>query len=157
MGIVNTLSKLKFFIFLTRIGNLLINSLYGATETFTSWFEMAFKSCMLEVTFHVNGLDLTYANIWKTSFTDVYIKQWLRRFPKGRFVCKYHRELACDWIILIAFGLATMHSLWHVIDGGAPPPAAAVSLKNVTKIYCEVNKNNEVESRVTQKKLIHYK
>ena len=45
------------------IGNLLINSLYGATETFASWFEMAFKRCVLKVTFHVNGLDLTYANI----------------------------------------------------------------------------------------------
>ena len=69
-----------------RIGNLLINSLCGATETFASWFEMAFKRCVLEVTFHVNGLDLTYANIWQTSFTDLYIKQWLRRFPKKR-VC----------------------------------------------------------------------
>ena len=36
MGIVNTLLKLQFFIFITRIGNLLINSLYGATETFAS-------------------------------------------------------------------------------------------------------------------------
>ena len=101
MGIVNTLSKLQILIFITRIGNLLINSLYGATETFASWFEMAFKCCVLGVTFHVNGLDLIYANIWQTSFTDVYIKQWLRRFPKGRFVCKYDRELACDWMILI--------------------------------------------------------
>ena len=72
---------------------------------------MAFKRCVLEVTFHVNGLDLTYANIWQTSFTDIYIKQRLHRFPKERFVCKYDCELACDWMILIAFGLATMHSL----------------------------------------------
>ena len=78
MGIVNTLSKLRILIFIIRIGNLLINSLYGATETFASWFEMAFKRCVLEVTFHVNGLDLTYgyANIWQTSFTDVDIKPW---------------------------------------------------------------------------------
>ena len=55
----------------------LINSLYGATETFASWFEMAFKLCVLQVTFHVNGLDLTYANIWQALFTDVDIKQWL--------------------------------------------------------------------------------
>ena len=91
-------------------GNLVINSLYGATETF-AWFEMAFKRCVLGVTFHVNGLDLTCANIWQTSFTDVYIKQWLCRFSKERFVCKYDRELACDWMILIAFGVVTMHSL----------------------------------------------
>ena len=57
------------------IGNLLINSLHGAMETFASWFEMAFKRCVFEVTFRVNGLDLTYANIWQTSFTDVDIKQ----------------------------------------------------------------------------------
>ena len=75
-----------------RIGNLLISSLYGATETFASWFEMAFKRCVLEVTFHVNGLDLTYANIWQTSFTDVDIKQWLRRFPEERYACKYDRK-----------------------------------------------------------------
>ena len=49
--------------------------LYGATETFASWFEMALKRCVLEVTFRVNGLDLTYAKIWQTSFTDVDIKQ----------------------------------------------------------------------------------
>ena len=82
MGIINILSKLQILIFVIPIGNLLINSLYGATETFPSCFEMAFKRCVLEVTFHVNGLDLTYANIWHTSFTDVYIKQWLRRFPR---------------------------------------------------------------------------
>ena len=111
MGIVNTLSKLQILIFITRIGNLLINSLYGATETFASWFEMAFKRCVLGVTFHVNGLDLTYANVWQTSFTDVYIKQWLHLFPKERFVCKYDRKLACDWMILIAFGLAATYSL----------------------------------------------
>ena len=35
------------FIFIIRIGNLLINCLYGATETFASWFEMAFKCCGL--------------------------------------------------------------------------------------------------------------
>ena len=52
-------------------------------------------------------------------------------------------------MILIAFGLATMNSFLNVVDGGAPPPAAAVSLKNVTKIYCEVNKSNRVKSRVT--------
>ena len=75
MEIINTLSKLQILIFIIRIGNLLINSLYGATETFASWFEMAFKRCVLEVTFHVNGLDLTYANIWQTSFTDIDIKQ----------------------------------------------------------------------------------
>ena len=79
MGIINTLSKLQILIFIIRIGNLLINNLYGATETFALWFEMAFKHCVLEVTFHVNGLDLTYASIWQTSFTDVDIKQWLRR------------------------------------------------------------------------------
>ena len=110
-GIINTLSKLQIFIFIIRIGNLLINSLCGATETFASWFEMAFKRRVLEVTFHVNSLDLTYANIWQASFTDVYIKQWLRRFPKERFICKYDRELACDSMILIAFGLATMNNL----------------------------------------------
>ncbi|KAI0217492.1 hypothetical protein LSAT2_030710 [Lamellibrachia satsuma] len=38
-------------------------------ETFASWFEMTFKRCVLEVTFHVNGLDLTYAKIWHTLFT----------------------------------------------------------------------------------------
>ena len=86
MGIINTLSKLQIVILRIRIGNLLINSLHGATETFASWFEMASKRCTLEVTFYVNGLDLTYANIWQTSFTDVDIKQWLRRFPK-REVC----------------------------------------------------------------------
>ena len=113
MGIINTLSKLQIVILRIRIGNLLINSLHGATETFASWFEMASKRCTLEheVTFYVNGLDLTYANIWQTSFTDVDIKQWLRRFPKERFVCKYDRELACNWMILIAFGLSTMNSL----------------------------------------------
>ena len=105
MGIINTLSKLQILIFITRIGNVLINSLYGATDTFASWFETAFKRCVLEVTFYVNDLDLTYANILQTSFTDVYIKQWLRRYPKERFVCKYDRELASDWMILIAFGL----------------------------------------------------
>ena len=98
MGIINTLSKLKILIFIIRIGNLLISSLYGATETFASWFDMAFKRwrCVLEVTFHVNGLDLTYANIWQTSFTDVDIKHWLRRFPEERYACKYNREVACD-------------------------------------------------------------
>ena len=29
------------------------------------------------------------------------------------------------------------------------PPAAAVSQRNVTKMYCEVNKSNGVKSRVT--------
>ena len=65
-------------------------------ETFASWFEMAFKRCVLEVTFHVNGLDLTYADIGQTSFTDVDIKQWLRRFPEERYACIYDRELSCD-------------------------------------------------------------
>ena len=55
--------KLQILIFITRIGNLLINSLYGATDTFASWFETAFKRCVLEVKFYVNDLDLTYANI----------------------------------------------------------------------------------------------
>ena len=96
MGIINKLSKLHCFLFVIRIGNLRISSLYGATETFASYFEMAFKLCVLEVTFHVNGLDLTYANIWQTSFTDVDIKQWLRRFPEERYACKYDLELACD-------------------------------------------------------------
>ena len=96
MGIINTLSKLQILIFIICIGNLLINSLYGATETFASWFEMVFKRWVLEVTFHVNGLDLTYANIWQTTFTDIDIKLWLRRFPKERYACKYDRELACD-------------------------------------------------------------
>ena len=65
MGIVNTMSKPQIIlIFITHIGNLLINSLYGATETFASWFEMPFKRCVLEVTFYVNSLDLSYANIW---------------------------------------------------------------------------------------------
>ena len=45
-----------------NIGNLLINSLYGATKTFASWFEMTFKRCVLEVRFQVNGLYLTYAD-----------------------------------------------------------------------------------------------
>ena len=94
MGIINTLSKWQILIFIIRIGNLLINSLYGPTET--SWFEMAFKRCVLKVTFYVNGLDLTYANIWQTSFTDIGIKQWLRRFPEERYARKYDRELACD-------------------------------------------------------------
>ena len=82
---------------------------------------MAFKRCVLEVTFHVNGVDLTYgyANIWHASFTDVDIKQWLRQIPEKRYACKYDRELACDWMILIAFGLATMNSFWNVVDGGA--------------------------------------
>ena len=64
----------KILIFITHIGNLLINSLYGTTETFASWFEMAFKRCVLGVIFHVTGLALTYgyANVWQTSFTDVY-------------------------------------------------------------------------------------
>ena len=96
MGISNTLSKLLILIFIIRIGNLLISSLYGATKTFASWFEMAFKLFVLEVTFHVNGLGLTYANIWQTSFTDVDIKQWLRRFLEEKYACKYDRELACD-------------------------------------------------------------
>ena len=61
MGNINTLLKLKIEIFLIRIGNLLINTLYCATETF----------------------------------------------------------------------------------------AAAVSQKNVTKIYCEGNKSNGVKSRIT--------
>ena len=77
MVIINTLSKLQILIFIIRIRNLLINSLYGATETYASWLEMAFKRCGFEVTFYVNGLDLTYANIWQTSFTDVDITQWL--------------------------------------------------------------------------------
>ena len=63
MGIINTLSKLEFFIFTIRIGNLLINSLHGAMETFASLFEMTFKRCVLEVTFLVNGLDLTSSSI----------------------------------------------------------------------------------------------
>ena len=71
MGIINTLSKLQLLIFIIRIGNLLINSLYGAMERFA----MAFKRCVLKVTFHVNGLDLTYASIWHTSFTNIDIKQ----------------------------------------------------------------------------------
>ena len=73
MGIVNTLSKLQILIFITHIGNLLINNLYGATETFASWFEMVFKHCVLRVTFHVNGLDLTYAYTWQTSFTETMV------------------------------------------------------------------------------------
>ena len=108
MGIINILSKLQVLIFIIPTGNLLINSLYGATKTFASCFEMAFKCFVVKVTFHVNGLDLTYVNIWQISFTDLYIKQWLRRFPKESFVCKYDRKLACDWIILIAFDLVTM-------------------------------------------------
>ena len=73
--VINTLSQLQILIFIIRIGNLLINSLYGATETFALWFDIVFKCCVLEVTFHVNGFDLTYANIWQISFTDVDIKQ----------------------------------------------------------------------------------
>ena len=83
MGIINTLSKLQIFIFIIRIGNLLINSLYSAMETFASWFEMAFKRCVLKVTFHVNGLDLTYANIWQTSFTDVRYRTGSSGFAKN--------------------------------------------------------------------------
>ena len=86
MGIINTLSKWQIFILIIRIGNLLFNSLYGAMETFASLFEMELKRCVLKVTFHVNGLDLTYASIWQTSFTDIDIKH----------ACKYDRELACD-------------------------------------------------------------
>ena len=41
-------------------------------------------------------------------------------------------------MILIAFGLAIMNSFLNVIDGG-----------HVMKIYCEVNKSNEVKSPVT--------
>ena len=60
-------------------------------------------------------------------------KKLMRQFPKERFVCKYDRELACDWMILIAFGLATMHSFWWSAAGSSG------FAKNVTKIYCEVN------------------
>ena len=42
-----------------------------------------------------------------------------------------------------------MNSFLNVVDGGVPPPAAAVPQINVTKIYCEVNKSNRVKSRVT--------
>ena len=51
-------------------------------------------------------------------------------------------------MILIAFGPATMDRFRNVVDGGVPP-AAAVSPKNLTKIYYEVNKSNGVKSRVT--------
>ena len=51
----------NFNIYNTYWKNLLISSLYGATETFASWFEMAFKRCEFEVTFHVNYLaDFVY-------------------------------------------------------------------------------------------------
>ena len=33
MAIINIMSKLQIFIFIIRIGNLLINSSYGATDT----------------------------------------------------------------------------------------------------------------------------
>ena len=56
MGIINTMLKLQILIFIIRLGNLLINSLYGATETFASWFEMAFKRYALEVTFMSTAL-----------------------------------------------------------------------------------------------------
>ena len=92
-GIINTLSKWQILIFIIRIGNLLINSLYVATETFATWFEMAFKLCVLEVTFLVKGLDLTYVNIWQTSFTDVDIKQRLRRCPKKGM----HANMIANW------------------------------------------------------------
>ena len=39
----------EILIFIIRIGNLLINSVYGAVETIASWFETAFKRCVLEV------------------------------------------------------------------------------------------------------------
>ena len=42
----------------------------------------------------------------------------------------YERELACDLMIIIAFGVATMNSFWNVVDGGAPP-ASAVSPKKI--------------------------
>ena len=58
MGIINTLSKLQIFIFIIRIGNLLIKFIWS-TETFALGFQMTFKRCVLKVTFHVNGLDLT--------------------------------------------------------------------------------------------------
>ena len=107
------------------------------------------KRC-LEVTFYVNGLDLTYANIWQTSFTDPYIKQWLRRFSKERFVCKYDRELACDWMILIAFGLTTIGTVYEMSSTMERHRRQQRTVtKNVTKIYCEVNKSNKVKSRVT--------
>ena len=44
------------------------------------------KCCVLEVTFHVNGLDLTYANIWQTSLTDVDIKKMVASISQ-REVC----------------------------------------------------------------------
>ena len=47
-----------------------------------------------------------------------------------------------------SFWPGDMNSFLNVVDGGAPP-AAAVSQKNITKIYCEVNKCNRVKSRVT--------
>ena len=47
-----------------------------------------------------------------------------------------------------SFGRATTIFFLNVADGGAPP-AAAVFAKNLTKIYCEVNKSNGVKSRVT--------
>ena len=52
-------------------------------------------------------------------------------------------------MILIAFDLVII--FLNVIDGGAPL-AAAVSQKNVTKIYCEINKSNGVKSHVTLEK-----
>ena len=63
MGIINILLKLQNLIFIIRIGNLPINSLYGAMDTFASWFDVAFDRSVLELTFYVNGLDLTYANL----------------------------------------------------------------------------------------------
>ena len=38
MGIINTLSKLEILIFIIRIGNLLINSLYVCGFVFCVWF-----------------------------------------------------------------------------------------------------------------------
>ena len=91
MGI--TLSKLQILIFIIHIGNLLTNSLYGAIETFASF--------VLEVTFHVNGLDLTYANIWQASFTNVYIYKTMVAPIFQREVCMKNREP--DWIAINSF------------------------------------------------------
>ena len=76
---------------------------------------MVFKRCVLKVTFHVSGLDMTYANIWQTSFNGVDIKQWLRRFPEERYACKYNRELACGHFCIQA--KVSLHGRCHLIGG----------------------------------------
>ena len=111
IGIINTSPKLQILIFIIRIGNLLINSLCGATETFASWFGMAFKRCVLEVTFHVNGLDLTYANIWQTSFTDLYKKTMVASISQKESL---FADMIVNW--LLAWRLCTVYEMSLTVE-----------------------------------------